>query len=84
MQEHNITLFIVMEDEILHTAEHPFCSDPHCPCRRDEGLIRQYISGPYVAGLLSDEDAVRIFEGQPLVSRHFTFHINLHLEDESC
>jgi hypothetical protein len=27
---------VVMLDEMLHTDEHPTCSDPTCPCHEDE------------------------------------------------
>lgn len=27
---------VLMEDEPLHTDEHPFCDDPTCPCHDEE------------------------------------------------
>jgi len=29
-------LSVSYEDEIIHTADHPHCDDPSCPCRSDE------------------------------------------------
>ncbi len=31
----NVVLVVWMEDEKLHTDEHPTCSDPTCPCNED-------------------------------------------------
>lgn len=31
---------VLMEDELVHTNEHPICGDPTCPCAQDmtEGI----------------------------------------------
>jgi hypothetical protein len=41
-------IVITMEDELLHTDEHPYCDDPDCPCReeladREAQAERRYI-----------------------------------------
>ena len=32
----NQPIDIPMEDELVHTQEHPFCDDPACPCHTQE------------------------------------------------
>jgi hypothetical protein len=32
----NQPITIPMEDELVHTQEHPFCDDPTCPCHTQE------------------------------------------------
>lgn len=34
----NVVLVVLMEDEKLHTDEHPTCSDPTCPCHEEEAV----------------------------------------------
>lgn len=52
------------EDELIHTADHPFCPDPSCPCHADPALIREYLSDPLRGGLLTGEGAARTFNGR--------------------
>src|SRR3989440_12502103 len=37
----NQPIIIPMEDELVHTEEHPFCDDPACPChtQEEEGML---------------------------------------------
>ena len=60
---------VVMEDDPIHTATHPFCSiDPTCPCHEDpdgiaqvaafveQGLLTPTEATGFVAGTLLDWD----------------------------
>lgn len=55
------------EDEPTHTDEHPWCSDPKCPCHEvvtDEHMnevYHRFIAGPLLAGLITAKEANRIF-----------------------
>src|SRR5260370_33207177 len=41
-QQHQHPLIVLMEDEIIHTDDHPFCSiDPTCGCHEDPELIAE-------------------------------------------
>jgi len=33
------TIVIPMEDELVHTDEHPVCDQDDCPCHEDEELV---------------------------------------------
>ncbi len=52
------------DDELLHTADHPFCADPTCGCHAEPALIREYLSEPLRGGLLTAAEAARTFNGQ--------------------
>ena len=71
MEEYAIYTFpVIMDDPIVHDYEHPFCSDCACPCHEvasDEDAGEAYhrvIVGPMQAGLLTAEEANRIFFGE--------------------
>jgi hypothetical protein len=54
-----IMIGIPMEDEIIHTDEHPYCEDPDCPCwqewtEREAAAERRYIE----AGMTESYDAL--------------------------
>jgi hypothetical protein len=51
--------------ELLHSREHPFCDDLRCPCHEDRESIEQ-MQAWLTEGLLSVEDADRIYRGQTL------------------
>jgi len=52
-------------DELIHTDEHPFCSDVSCPCHDiQEGPYYQLICQPLLAGLLTAEEANRLYFGE--------------------
>lgn len=55
-------VFVVwMEDELVHTDEHPFCNDVTCGCHSDAQLNQEFFMGPYMDGLLSKGEAERIW-----------------------
>jgi len=56
---------IPMEDELLHTQDHPFCSVPTCPCKEDNEL-RSDVAQAVEQGLLTPEEATRLVLGQTL------------------
>ncbi len=53
-------------DPILHDASRPFCSDPRCPCHRDDDLIRTCLLVPQAQGLLSYGQAQAVYRGNGL------------------
>jgi hypothetical protein len=53
---------IPMEDDLVHTSDHPFCSDGTCGCHEDETLIGE-IAAQVEAGTLTPEQATDIVEG---------------------
>jgi hypothetical protein len=55
-----------MEDEIIHTDDHPFCSiDPTCPCHEDQELISE-VAAAVEQGLLTPEEATQLIAGKTL------------------
>jgi len=54
-----------MEDEIIHTVEHPFCSDPTCPDKEDPELLAQ-VAQLVEDGLLTEEEATNYVLGKTL------------------
>jgi hypothetical protein len=54
-----------VEDFPVHTAENPFCDDMSCPCHEDKDAIND-LTDYYQDGLVSREDADRIYRGQTL------------------
>lgn len=59
-------ILIPMEDELIHTDEHPFCDDPSCGCHDDVELIMEHLERPFDAGLLTSPEYFRIKEGKQL------------------
>lgn len=60
-------VFIVrMEDELIHTDEHPFCSDDPCPCHDDADLVREYITQPLDNSTMTNTEAFRLYWNQTL------------------
>ena len=53
---------VLMEDPLLHTADHPFCSDLSCPCHRDHLLIAE-VHQKVAQGLLTAGEATRVVMG---------------------
>ena len=51
-------------DEIIHTADAPFCDDLACPCHYDADLLAQYVQQPYEGGLLTQDEARRTMDGR--------------------
>lgn len=72
---HGLALVVTLEDEPLHTDDHPFCCDLVCPCHTvlasstkdtHTDYYAEYISNPYVAGLYSYAECQRIFHNNHL------------------
>jgi len=64
-----VALVVTMEDEKLHNDDHPFCNDLTCPCHRViDGwnftpYYQEYIQEPIDSGLLTYDEAMRIYHG---------------------
>jgi hypothetical protein len=53
-----------MEDDPIHTQEHPFCStDPSCPCHEDPERIHA-VAEAVARGELTPEEATRFVSGK--------------------
>jgi len=65
MNQQRISIPYEHEDELIHRREHPFCDDLRCPCHEDRESIEQ-MQAWLTEGLLSVEDADRIYRGQTL------------------
>jgi hypothetical protein len=52
-------------DPIIHTPENPFCDDMTCPCHDDTDAIND-LNDAYQGGLVSREDADRIYRGRTI------------------
>jgi hypothetical protein len=51
-------------DLLVHTDDHPFCSDCSCPCHDiQDGRYYELICKPYLAGLLTGSEANRLYFG---------------------
>ncbi len=64
-REQSEPIVILMEDDILHTQSHPFCSDPTCPCHEDQELLSD-VAHAVEQGLLTPGEATRFVEGKAL------------------
>jgi hypothetical protein len=58
-------IVIPMKDDLIHTQQHPFCSDPKCPCKEDSQLLSD-VARAVEQGLLTPDEATRIAQGQTL------------------
>ena len=47
----------------LHSDARPFCSDLGCPCHEDESLVLEVLVNPYMDGLLTNEEGLRLIQG---------------------
>jgi len=52
-----------MDDELIHTADCPFCTDGTCPCHEDKTLIAE-VAEMVTDGTLSPQDATDIVNGK--------------------
>jgi hypothetical protein len=52
-----------MDEQAVHTPEHPFCWDMSCYCHGDQDAIQQ-TAQDVTDGLLSIEDAERYYRGK--------------------
>ncbi len=58
-------LLVPMEDELIHTDDHPFCGDPTCDCSEDPELIAS-VQQAVEQGLITPEEATLIIQGKTL------------------
>ncbi len=63
MQKPDHPIVIPMEDGILHTQSHPFCSDSTCPCHEDPELLSD-VAQAVEQGLLTPAEATCLVEGK--------------------
>ncbi|HEY6411335.1 MAG TPA: hypothetical protein VIY29_28070 [Ktedonobacteraceae bacterium] len=57
---------VQMEDDLLHTVEHPFCFlDEQCPCHEDHVLIGE-VTQAVTDGLLTPGEAANFVAGRLL------------------
>jgi hypothetical protein len=61
-EEHQPTV-IPMEDDLIHTQQHPFCSDPVCSCKEDPELLSD-VARAVELGLLTPDEATRVVMGK--------------------
>ncbi len=54
---------IIPSDYSVHTADNPFCDDMSCPCHEDQSATYD-LNGYYSDGLVSRDDADRIYRGK--------------------
>ena len=59
----NFIPVILVEDEILHTRDKPFCWDSACRCHRDETLFRQ-VPQFVLDGLMTPHEAMLFIAGK--------------------
>ncbi len=65
MQDQPRRIVIPMEDDLIHTPDHPFCSDPTCPDKSDPELLAE-VNQQIVDGLLTPDEATAIVLGKTL------------------
>ena len=64
MQKQDHPVVIRMEDDLIHTQEHPFCSmDPTCSCHEDPELLTD-VAQAVEQGLLTPDEATRVVMGK--------------------
>lgn len=56
-------IFVLPDDQPLHTAEHPFCYNPSCPCHEDQELLAQ-VNLQVQEGHLTPEEATAFVQGR--------------------
>src|SRR5947207_16023972 len=61
--EYTVSLPVPMEDEPLHTTDHPFCYDDTCVCHEDPDLIGE-VNTAYQDGLLTSKEATNVTRGR--------------------
>lgn len=65
MRKQDQPIVIPIKDEHLHIQDHPFCSDPTCPCKEDCELLSEFAQA-VEQGLLTPEEATRVILGKTL------------------
>jgi hypothetical protein len=61
--EYIVVPTIPLEDDPLHTQDHPFCYDGACGCHEDPDLIWE-INTAYQDGLLTSKEATDVTRGR--------------------
>jgi len=61
--EYTVIPVIPMEDPLVHTAAHPFCTDPKCPYHEEQAFILP-VYDQYQEGLLTEQEATNIVNGK--------------------
>ena len=60
----NFIPVILVEDELLHTPEKPFCFlDPTCPCHEDQTLTAE-VAVFVLEGLMTSDEATAFVAGR--------------------
>jgi hypothetical protein len=70
--QENLVFIVTMLDDLVHTDEHPLCSDPTCPCHDDSNVVREYVTKPLDNGLLTNCEAMRLFWGKQIIGSQDT------------
>jgi len=60
------TLLVEIDYEPVdsHNATRPFCSDRECVCHGNSELLQQEIYQPLQEGLMTQDEALRLYRGQ--------------------
>lgn len=58
-------IIIPMEDDLVHTDEHPFCDDPACGCHEAPEMIAE-VAQEVANGLLTPQEASAFVAGKLL------------------
>lgn len=53
----NAPLVVLMEDDLRHSDDTPFCPDADCPCHQDAALFEEFIARPVREGRLKSWEA---------------------------
>ena len=58
-------IFVLPDDQPLHTAENPFCYNPDCPCHEDQELVSE-VNAAVTDGLLTPDEATALIVGRTI------------------
>lgn len=64
MNNHPLPVIEEYEPVLPHSDHTPFCDDESCPCHTDGEVVREEIITPFFDGLLTADEAMRLFHGQ--------------------
>jgi len=59
----NFIPVIPVEDDVLHTQEHPFCCIDTCPCCEDQEAL-SIVNVAVLNGLLTSDEATAFIQGR--------------------
>lgn len=59
-----VAAIVLMEDEMIHTDDHPFCHDATCPCHHDTRYVYGNVGRLLVEGQITEDEATAMFSGQ--------------------